>query len=72
MRLLTPVDLAVSKLGRFSAQDRDDITALARRKLIDAKSLRKRAEEALTAYVGDTSRVANTIALACRIVDEVS
>lgn len=69
VRLLSPLDLAVSKLGRFAGQDRDDIVALARHGLIDAASLRQRAEAALTAYVGDTARVRNTIDIACRIVD---
>lgn len=68
VRLLSPLDLAVSKLGRFAGQDRDDIAALARHGLIDAASLRQRAEAALTAYVGDTTRVQNTIDIACRIV----
>lgn len=69
VRLLSPLDLAVSKLGRFASQDRDDIAALARHGLIDAASLRHRAESALAAYVGDTARVRNTIDIACRIVD---
>lgn len=69
VRLLSPLDLAVSKLGRFAGQDRDDIAALARNGLIDAANLRQRAEAALTAYVGDTARVQNTIDIACRIVD---
>ncbi|WP_407352752.1 DUF6036 family nucleotidyltransferase [Luteimonas sp. R10] len=69
VRLLSPLDLAVSKLGRFAGQDREDIVALARHGLIDAASLRHRAEAALTAYVGDTARVQNTIDIACRIVD---
>lgn len=69
VRLLSPLDLAVSKLGRFSGQDSEDITALARHGLIEAESLRHRAEAALTAYVGNTTRVQNTIDIACRIVD---
>ena len=69
VRLLSPLDLAVSKLGRFAGHDRDDIVALARHGLIDAASLRHRAQAALTAYVGDTARVQNTIDIACRIVD---
>lgn len=69
VRLLSPLDLAVSKLGRFSSQDRDDIAGLARHGLIDGANLRHRAEEALAAYVGDTARVRNTIDIACRIVD---
>ena len=68
VRLLSPLDLAVSKLGRFSSQDRDDIAALARNGLIDANGLSNRAEEALVAYVGDTTRLRNTIDIACRMV----
>lgn len=71
VRLLSPVDLAVSKIGRFSSQDRDDIAALARYRLLDAKSLRRRAEEALGAYVGDVTRVRGSIDLACRIVEDL-
>jgi hypothetical protein len=68
VRLLSALDLAVSKLGRFSSQDRDDIAALARRKLISSAALRRRAEDALHGYVGDTARVQGSIELACRIV----
>jgi hypothetical protein len=52
VKLLTPLDLAVSKLSRFSEQDQLDIRALAREWLIDATQLRRRAEEALPDYVG--------------------
>lgn len=68
VRVLTPLDLAVSKLARYSDQDRDDIELLARDKLIDARSLRKRAEEALGGYVGDTGTVRTSIDLACTLV----
>ena len=57
VRILTPVDLAVSKLGRFSEQDRADIAALARRGLVSATELERRALEALKIYVGDTQRL---------------
>lgn len=69
VRVLKPLDLAVSKLARFSDQDREDILLLAQRKLIDAKTLRKRAEEALEAYVGNVMPVRNTIDIACRLVE---
>jgi hypothetical protein len=68
VRVLTPVDLAVSKLGRFSGQDRADIAALARRGLLSATNLEKRALEALEIYVGDTQRLRGNIASAVRIV----
>jgi hypothetical protein len=70
VKLLAPVDLAVSKLARFVEHDQDDIRALARFGLIDAKSLRERAREALPDYVGDLKRVENSIDIACRIVEK--
>ena len=71
VRVLKPLDLAVSKLSRFSDQDREDIELLAREKLVDAKSMRKRAEEALGGYVGDVTAVKNSIDLACKLVEAV-
>jgi hypothetical protein len=68
IRLLSAVDLAVSKLGRFSGQDRDDIATLARRKLIRSATLRRRAEAALGGYVGDTARIMGAIQSTVRIV----
>lgn len=68
VRILTPVDLAVSKLGRFSDQDRADIAALARRGLVSATELEQRALEALEIYVGDTERLRGNIASAVKIV----
>lgn len=72
VRLLSPLDLAVSKLSRYEAHDREDILALARAGLIDATSLRHRAEEALPGYVGDVRRVKNSIALAEKLVADES
>ncbi|MSR09029.1 MAG: hypothetical protein EXR82_05795 [Gammaproteobacteria bacterium] len=71
VRLLSALDLAVSKIGRFSSQDRDDIAALARHRLISAAALRRRAGEALRGYVGDTRRVQGSIELASRVVADV-
>ncbi len=68
VRLLSPLDLAVSKLSRYETHDQDDIAALARAGLVDAAALRRRAEEALPGYVGDTRRVRNSIALAAKLV----
>lgn len=68
VRILTPIDLAVSKLGRFSGQDRADIAALARRSLIDPTTLESRATEALGGYVGDTTRLRGNIGSAKRII----
>lgn len=68
VRILAPIDLAVSKLGRFSDQDRADIAALSRRGLVDAANLEKRALAALESYVGDTQRLRGNIASAVKIV----
>jgi hypothetical protein len=68
VRLLAPLDLAVSKLSRFSEQDQDDIRALARHGLLDAGALRRRAGAALPDYVGNMDRIKASIGMACRIV----
>jgi hypothetical protein len=72
VRLLNPVDLAVSKIARFGSQDRDDVAALARRGLVSASAIRKRAEEALANFVGDTVRVQGSIEAACRIAKDAA
>lgn len=71
VRLLSPVDLAVSKVGRFAEHDRNDIAALARHGLISSKALRERAEEALGGYVGAIDRVRGSIEIGHRIVAEI-
>ncbi len=69
VRVLAPIDLAVSKLSRFADQDREDILLLAKEGLIDPAALRKRAEQALAGYVGDLNSVRNSIAVACRLIE---
>ena len=69
VRVLSPLDLAVSKLSRFADQDREDILLLAKEGLIDSASLRKRAKEALAGYVGDLNPVRNSIEVACRLIE---
>ena len=69
VRVLSPLDLAVSKLSRFSDQDRQDIEHLARERLVSSKALRRRAEEALNRYIGNIDTLKNTIDIACRLVD---
>lgn len=70
IRLLSPLDLAVSKIARFSEQDREDIIALARQRLINAADLRARAEEALKYFVGNLDRLRTSIDIACRLVED--
>lgn len=71
-RVLTPLDLAVSKLARFSDQDRDDITLLAKKHLIRANTLRARALSALAGHVGNIDSVRHTIEVACKIVNSIN
>lgn len=71
LRLLSPLDLAVSKISRFSDQDREDISALANRGLVDAAGLRVRAEEAAATYVGNLDSLQTSLNLACAIVEDV-
>jgi hypothetical protein len=70
VRLLAPLDLAVSKLSRFSERDRSDIASLARHQHIGSAALRERAQQALRGYVGATDRVNGSIELACRIISD--
>ena len=72
VRLLAPVDLAVSKIARLSDQDRGDIAALARRSLVTTRALRRRAEEAMGGYVGDLDRLRTSIDIACRIAEDAA
>ncbi len=53
LMVLTPTDLAVTKIGRFLDPDREDIISLAKEGLLDAEIVKKRAEEALEYYIGD-------------------
>ena len=71
VRVLSALDLAVSKLGRFSGQDQEDIATLARHKLISSAALRRRADDALRSYVGDTTRIQGAIAVAVRVVADL-
>jgi len=49
-----PLDLAVSKLSRFSPNDQADILALAQHRYFTSTQLQARADEALDCYVGNT------------------
>lgn len=71
IRLLTPADLAVSKIARLSGQDREDIASLARTGLVNANALRTRAEAAMAGYVGDLVRLRGNVESACGIVGDV-
>ena len=71
VRVLAPVDLAVTTLARFSAQDRADIELMAKEGLIGSASVRKRANEALVGYVGDLDAARSSFEIACRLIDSI-
>lgn len=50
--VLSPVDLAVSKIARFADNDKEDIAALVRLGLTTADEIEQRATSALVGYVG--------------------
>lgn len=68
--ILSPLDLAVSKLGRFMDHDIMDIVALSKHKLINASKLKEMGEEALDYYVGDPRWVKFNIRDAVELVEE--
>jgi hypothetical protein len=71
VRLLTPTDLAVSKVARFGDIDRSDIETLARRGLIDARAFRQRADDAVGGYVGELTRLRGSIEQATRLIEDI-
>ena len=70
VRVLAPVDLAVSKIARFADHDQDDIKSLAAAGLLEPKALKRRAEEALGHYVGNPAPVKTSIRFACELVEQ--
>ena len=71
--VLSPVDLAVSKIARWADNDRDDISALARHGLITADSLEQRANNAidLAGYVGNIGMLRFNVRDAVALVRQV-
>jgi len=52
VRVLSPVDLAVSKIARLADNDREDIQELVRLGLTTANEIEQRAKNALVGYIG--------------------
>src|SRR5690606_4111310 len=53
VHVLAPVDLAVSKIGRWADRDIDDVRDLAAAGLLEADAVEERVMEALKYYVGN-------------------
>jgi hypothetical protein len=63
VRLLAPLDLAVSKTARYGEQDVEDIERLYQAQYFSLGQLVGRATEALDYFVGNMARVENSIRL---------
>jgi len=57
VHLLSPVDLAVSKISRLSDNDKQDIADLVRSGCTNAIAIEKRANEAVGGYIGNMKEV---------------
>ena len=74
VHVLSPVDLAVSKIARFADNDKEDIAALVRLGLTTADEIEQRATSALVGYVGGLAmlklNLRDAVALARRVEHE--
>jgi hypothetical protein len=52
VRVLSPVDLAVSKIARFADNDKEDLLALVRLDLTTPDEIQPRALQAMDSFVG--------------------
>ena len=66
--VLSPIDLAVSKLSRFNDNDKADIGALADAGLISSEALEQRSEEAIGGYIGNSDFLRCNIRDALKII----
>jgi len=55
--VLSPLDLAISKLARYADNDREDVDALIRSGLVAADELEQRGVEALSGFIGGKTMV---------------
>lgn len=71
LRILAPVDLALSKVARLEGNDKEDIAELARHHLVSSRGLNDRAKEALGYYVGSQSMLLINLKEAVEIIQSV-
>jgi hypothetical protein len=71
LRVLSPVDVAVSKLGRFEGNDRGDILDLAKHGYFAVNEFRQRAETAASYFVGNLRRLQTTIDIVCKDIEDL-
>ncbi len=70
--VISPVDLAVSKIGRWLGNDQDDVRALAEACLITAEDVEHRCHEALDYYIGNLEMVRYNLRDALETIREAS
>ncbi len=70
--LLSPLDLAVTKVGRYQDHDRKDIELLAEAGLLSAEEFRQRATEALDYPATDPTMVQINIDQAIEVIEKCS
>ena len=70
--VVTPADLAVSKLGRFGGKDEEDILTLIKLKKLTIEDFVKRAKEAADYYVGNSMSVRGNIDFIQRRVQQLN
>ena len=70
LKILNPVDLAVSKIARFVGKDKEDIEQLALNKLINAPEVEQRTIEALDYYIGNTTMISLNLQEAIEIINQ--
>ncbi|MBJ7263742.1 MAG: hypothetical protein JHC61_08420 [Burkholderiaceae bacterium] len=76
VHVLSPVDLAVSKISRFADHDRHDIAALVLHGLATAEAIEARAHDALIGFVGNVGslkmNIADAVAIACKAEEKLA
>jgi hypothetical protein len=72
VKVLSPVDLAVSKVARFSDQDQEDIKKLGALGLVTSRQLKSRAEAAMDYFIGNQAPVRANIEAICREIDRLA
>lgn len=68
--VLSPVDLAVSKIARLAPNDREDIQALVREGLTSADDIERRAMAAIDGFVGGKAMLAMNVQDAVKLARE--
>jgi len=66
--LLAPIDIIISKLGRFQDHDRTDIIELVARFDIAEKEFRTLSDEVLVTYMGNTKPLQHNIEEVCELL----